>query len=191
MAKTPEPSWKSISKDGNIEIRAYDAMIVAEATTDGERGEAINEGFRILAGYIFGGNSGQKSIEMTAPVTQQAENSKGQKIAMTAPVTQEAGEGQNEWKVRFVMPAEYTLSSLPKPDDARIKFIEIPAYRAAVIRFSGFNTDSNLASHKVELMKWIEDNKITTDGEPVYAFYNPPWTPPFMKRNEVMVTISE
>lgn len=191
MAKTPEPSWKSLRKEGNIEIRAYDPMIAAEATTAGERGEAINEGFRILAGYIFGGNSGQQSIEMTAPVTQQAGNSEGQKIAMTAPVTQEAGNNQNEWKVRFVMPAGYTLSSLPKPDDTRIKFIEIPAYKAAVIRFSGFNTDSNLTSHKAELMKWIEDNKITADGEPVYAFYNPPWTPPFMKRNEVMVKIVE
>lgn len=191
MSKTPEPSWKSVRKDGNIEIRAYDPMVVAEVTTTGERYKAINEGFRILAGYIFGGNSGQQSIEMTAPVTQQPDISKGQKIAMTAPVTQEVGNNQNEWKVRFVMPAEYTLSSLPKPNDNRIKFIEIPAYKAAVIRFSGFNTDNNLMSHKAELMTWIRDNKINADSEPVYAFYNPPWTPPFMKRNEVMVKISE
>lgn len=191
VAKTPEPSWKSVSKNGNIEIRAYDPMIVAEATTHGERGEAINEGFRILAGYIFGGNSGQQSIEMTAPVTQQPRVSEGQKIAMTAPVTQEAGENQNEWKVRFIMPAEYTLSSLPKPNDSRIKFMAIPAYKAAVIRFSGFNTDNNLMSHKAELMTWIRDTKISTEGEPVYAFYNPPWTPPFMKRSEVMVKIFE
>lgn len=191
VTKTPEPNWSSLKTDGDIEIRAYDPMIVAEVTITGERGDAINEGFRILAGYIFGGNSGQQPIEMTAPVTQQADIAEGQKIAMTAPVTQGAGNSQNEWKVRFIMPGEYTLSSLPKPDDARIKFIEIPAYKAAVIRFSGFNTDSNLTSHKAELMKWIEDNKITTDGEPVYAFYNPPWTPPFMKRNEVMMKIVE
>ncbi len=191
MAKTPEPSWKSVRKDGNIEIRAYDPMVVAEVTTTGERYKAINEGFRILAGYIFGGNAGQKSIEMTAPVTQQPDVSEGQKIAMTAPVIQEAGLNQNEWKVRFVMPAEYTLSSLPKPNDNRIKFIEIPAYKAAVIRFSGFNTDNNLSSHKTELMTWIRDSKISTHGQPVYAFYNPPWTPPFMKRNEVIVKISE
>ncbi len=191
VAKTPEPSWKSVRKDGNIEIRAYDPMIAAEVTTAGKRDDAINEGFRILAGYIFGGNSGQQSIEMTAPVTQQPDVSQGQKIAMTAPVTQEAGENQNEWKVSFIMPAEYTLSSLPKPNDSRIKFITIPAYKAAVIRFSGFNTDNNLISHKTELMTWVADNKITTDGEPVYAFYNPPWTPPFMKRNEVIVKIIE
>lgn len=191
MTKTPEPNWTRLKTDGDIEIRAYDPMIVAEVTISGERSDAINEGFRILAGYIFGGNSGQQSIEMTAPVTQQPDVAEGQKIAMTAPVTQEAGNIQNEWKVRFIMPGEYTLSSLPKPDDTRIKFIEIPAYKAAVIRFSGFNTDSNLTSHKAELTKWIEDNKIATDGEPMYAFYNPPWTPPFMKRNEVMMKIVE
>lgn len=191
MAKTPEPSWSSVKKEGNIEIRSYDPMIVAEAATIGKRSEAINEGFRILAGYIFGGNAGQKSIEMTAPVTQQSGTPEGEKIAMTAPVIQEAGKNQNEWKVRFVMPAKYSLASLPKPNDERIKFIEVPAYRAAVIRFSGFNTDSNLATHKAELMEWIKDNKIKTDGDPIYAFYNPPWTPPFMKRNEVMVKISE
>jgi acetyl/propionyl-CoA carboxylase alpha subunit len=191
VAKTPEPSWRSGSKSGNIEIRAYDPMIAAEVTTTGERGEAINDGFRILAGYIFGGNSGQQSIEMTAPVTQQPDISEGQKIAMTAPVIQEAGVNQSEWKVRFIMPAEYTLSSLPKPNDDQIKFIEVPAYKAAVIRFSGFNTDSNLMSHKTELMTWIKENKISAEGEPVYAFYNPPWTPPFMRRNEVMVKISE
>ncbi len=191
MTKTPEPSWSSVRKEGNIEIRSYDPMIVAEATTTGERGKAINDGFRILAGYIFGGNAGQKSIEMTAPVTQQLESRAGEKIEMTAPVIQAAGEKQNEWKVRFVMPAEYSLASLPKPNDARIKFIEIPAYRAAVIRFSGFNTDANLAAHKAKLMEWIKQNKLNTDGEAVYAFYNPPWTPPFMKRNEVMVKISD
>jgi len=191
VGKTPEPSWKSVKIDGNIEIRSYDPMIVAEATTTGERSAAINDGFRILAGYIFGGNAGQQSIEMTAPVTQQSGTSEGQKIAMTAPVTQEAGENQTEWKVRFIMPAQYTLSSLPRPNDDRIKFIEIPAHKVAVIRFSGFNTDNNLATHKAALIRWANDNNINMDGEPVYAFYNPPWTPPFMKRNEVMVKISE
>jgi effector-binding domain-containing protein len=189
VAKTPEPSWSSVKKEGNIEIRSYDPMIVAETTTTGKRSEAINDGFRILAGYIFGGNAGQKSIEMTAPVTQQSGTPEGEKIAMTAPAIQEAGNKQNEWKVRFVMPAKYSLISLPQPNDERIKFIEVPAYRAVVIRFSGFNTDNNLAARKAELMEWIKDNKIKTEGDPIYAFYNPPWTPPFMKRNEVMVKI--
>lgn len=191
MTKTPEPSWSSVSKDGNIEVRSYDPMIVAEVTTSGERGDAINEGFRILAGYIFGGNGGKRSIEMTAPVTQQSAQPEGEKIAMTAPVIQEAGEAQDEWKVRFVMPPEYSIASLPKPNDDRIKFIKVPPYKAAVVRFSGLNTDSNLATHKADLIRWTKVNQIRTEGEPIYAFYNPPWTLPFMKRNEVMLKISD
>jgi DNA gyrase inhibitor GyrI len=187
---TPEPSWRSVRQDGDIEIRDYDPMIVAEVTTTGERYEAINAGFRILAGYIFGGNTAQTKIAMTAPVTQRAGDDKGEKIAMTAPVTQEASENQNEWKVRFVMPPEYTLASLPVPNDTRIKFLEIPAYRTAVIRFSGFNTDSNLSDHQKILMDWLAKNNIAPMGPPTYAFYNPPWTLPFFKRNEVMVAIS-
>jgi hypothetical protein len=189
--KTPEPSWHSVRQDGDIEIRDYDPMIVAEVTTTGERYGAINAGFRILAGYIFGGNTAQTKIAMTAPVTQESGDAKGEKIAMTAPVTQEASENQNEWKVRFVMPPEYTLVSLPVPNDARIKFLEIPAYRAAVIQFPGFNTDSNLSEHLNILMDWLAKNHIAAIGQPTYAFYNPPWTLPFLKRNEVMVKISK
>ena len=169
--ETSEPSWQSVKRDGDIEIRDYDPMIVAEVATNGEHYEAINAGFRILAGYIFGGNTAQT------------------KIAMTAPVTQEELENQNEWKVRFVMPPDYTMASLPIPNDARIKFLEIPAYRTAVIKFSGFNTDSNLKEHLKILMAWLATNNIAPIGKPVYAFYNPPWTLPFFKRNEVMVEV--
>jgi len=188
--KTPEPNWQSVRQDGAIEIRDYDPMIVAEVTITGERYAAINEGFRILAGYIFGGNTAKTKIAMTAPVTQESGDAKGAKIAMTAPVTQEASENQNEWKVRFIMPPEYTLASLPVPNDTRIKFIEVPAYRTAVIQFSGFNTDSNLSDHLKFLMDWLTKNNIAPLGQPTYAFYNPPWTLPFFKRNEVMVRIS-
>ena len=188
--KTPEPSWHSVRQDGDIEIRDYDPLIVAEVTTTGERYAAINAGFRILAGYIFGGNTAKTKIAMAAPLTQEKDDAQGEKIAMTAPVTQEAAEGKNEWKVRFVMPPEYTRASLPVPNDPRIKFLEIPAQRTAVIQFSGFNTDSNLSDHLKILMDWLAKNNIGAIGQPTYAFYNPPWTLPFFKRNEVMVKIS-
>lgn len=188
--KTPEPSWHSVRQDGDIGIRDYDPMVVAEVTIIGERYAAINHGFRILAGYIFGGNTAQTKVAMTSPVTQESGDANGEKIAMTAPVTQEASENQNEWKVRFVMPPEYTLASLPVPNDTRIKFIEIPAYRTAVIQFPGFNTDSNLSNHLKILMDWLVKNNIAPIARPTYAFYNPPWTLPFLKRNEVMVKIS-
>ena len=188
MGKTPEPSWRSVRKDGNIEIREYDPMIVAEVTTSGERYAAINDGFRILAAYIFGNNTAQRKIEMTAPVTQQAES---QKIPMTAPAMQEAVGKNGEWKTRFIMPKNFTLATLPKPKDNRIHISEIPAFKTAVIRFSGFNTDNNIAKHQAQLITWLEKNGIQIGGVPTYAFYNPPWTPPFMKRNEVMFMISK
>ena len=109
---------------------------------------------------------------MTASVLRQA--SGGQKIAMTATVMQESTSRVNEWKVRFVMPAEYTLASQQKPDDTRVKFSEVPAYRVAVIRFSGFNTDTNLKRHQDALVYWIEKEKMTPISEPVFAFYNSP-----------------
>ena len=190
MGNTPEPNWRSVQKEGNIEVREYAPMIVAEVVTTGERYKAINDGFRILAAFIFGENSVQQKIEMTAPVTQQAEQASSEKIAMTAPVTQEKTDNDNEWKVRFVMPEEYTIATLPKPNDKRIRILEVPAYETAVIRFSGFNTDKNVATHERALKTWLEKNNIKTVGEPTYAFYNPPWTPPFMKRNEVMIRIA-
>ena len=171
--KTPEPRWHSVKQDGAVELRDYDPMIVAEVTTTGERYEAINAGFRILAGYIFGGNKAQT------------------KIAMTAPVTQEATEDQKTWKVRFIMPPASTPAMLPVPNDNRIRLLEIPAYRVAVIQFAGFNTDSNLNEHQKILMDWLARNNITSIGSPTYAFYNPPWTLPFFKRNEIMVKIPQ
>jgi effector-binding domain-containing protein len=191
VGKTPEPAWRSIKKDGNIEIRSYEPMIVAEVTTTGERYAAINDGFRILAGFIFGDNTVNQKIEMTAPVTQQAGKDASQKIPMTAPVTQEATGNDNVWKVGFVMPSGYTLETLPRPNDSRIKIQQVPVQQAAVIRFSGFNTDKNLSRHEGELVAWLKKNNIQTEGLPTYAFYNPPWTPPFMKRNEVMIRIPD
>ena len=190
MGKTPEPIWRSVKKDGNIEVRSYESMIIAEVTTTGERYAAINDGFRILAGFIFGDNTVNQKIEMTAPVTQQARKGPSQKIPMTAPVTQEATGKGHEWKVRFVMPSGYTLATLPKPNDSRIKILEVPSYETAVIRFSGFNTDTNLEKHQKDLITWLQSKKIKFEGQPTYAFYNPPWTPPFMKRNEVMIKIT-
>lgn len=190
VAKTPEPNWTSVRKDGDIEIRSYDPMIVAEVTTKGERYDAINAGFRVLGGYIFGANKGKKELAMTVPVIQQPESKEGQKIAMTAPVIQQTTDVKDEWKVRFVMPVEYTLETLPVPDDQQIKFITVPAHQKAVIRFTGFNTDNNLKEHHDELVKWMNDNQFKALGQPVYAFYNPPWTPFFLKRNEIMFDIA-
>ncbi len=192
---TKEPSWRSVQKEGAIEIRDYAPMLVAEVVVSGEREEAINAGFRILADYIFGNNQAQSKIKMTTPVTQElggasvAEAAVAEKIAMTAPVTQQAAETNNQWRVRFVMPAEYTIETLPTPNDGRVKILSIPAHRAAAIVFSGSQSQSNLDANLQKLNAWLKQKNITPIGVPVYAFYNPPWALPFLRRNEVMVKI--
>lgn len=182
-----EPDFTIVKTDGDFEIRDYAPSLAAEVVVSGERDEAVNAGFRILAGYIFGNNQGSAKIAMTAPVTQSAASNSGEKIEMTAPVTQSA-DGSN-WRVRFMMPKTFTKATLPKPNDQRIKFVEIPSRRAVVLKFSGMWTDANLASRKTELAKYIEEKKFIRIGEPVFAFYDPPWKPFFWRRNEVMQEI--
>jgi effector-binding domain-containing protein len=169
MAQVKEPQYTLVEKQGNIEIRDYAPIIVAEVDVKGKRMPAINQGFRLIADYIFGNNAPAQKIAMTAPVTQQA-----------------SGE---HWKVRFVMPEEHTLDSLPAPNNPQVQRLAIPARRYAVIRFSGFNTDGNIASHREQLLRYIAEHNLNIQGKPVMAFYNPPWTLPFLKRNEVMIEL--
>lgn len=184
VAKTQEPEFTLVSQEEAFELRDYAPMIAAEVSVSGDRDSAVGEGFRILAGYIFGGNAGSTKIEMTAPVTQ----SKGEKIAMTAPVTQTGGDGV--WAIRFIMPKAYTMQSLPKPNDTRIRFVEIPARRVAVLRFSGLWNDGNLSSHRDELAALLKAKQLKPIGEPSFAFYDPPWQPFFWRRNEIMWDVS-
>jgi hypothetical protein len=120
---------------------------------------------------------------MTAPVTQEV----SEKIAMTAPVTQD-GSG-DAWNVRFVMPGAYTLETLPRPKNQDVRLIATPARRVVVIRFSGFNTDKNINAHREQLLSYVADHHLSVLGPPTTAFYNPPWTLPFLRRNEVMLEL--
>jgi len=169
----------------NIEFRQYKPMIVAQTSQQGERSEAIGQGFRILADYIFGNNSINQDIAMTAPVEQQA----NQKIAMTAPVEQQKTT-ENTWDIRFIMPSEFTMATLPKPNNEAVKLISIPEKHLAVIRFSGLNTDEKLEEYEARLQSYLEQHNIPTTGSVSYAFYNPPWTLPFMRRNEIMIAVN-
>ena len=185
MSDVERPKYEVISSTDNIEMRVYAPMIIAEVDVQGERKQAINDGFRLLADYIFGNNTVQQTISMTAPVQQQA----NQKIAMTAPVQQQEADGV--WKVSFVMPSKYSIQTLPKPNNSSVKLIEIPATRFIVIEFSGTNSSENITKYERRLMAHIKENGIVTTGAPKYAFYNPPWTLPFMRRNEIMMEIKE
>ena len=183
MSQVEQPQYSVVESQGKIEIRQYAPLIVAEVEVKGERLKALNQGFRLIADYIFGNNLSSQKVPMTAPVMQEA----GEKIPMTAPVTQE-GTGDS-WKVRFVMPSAYTLDSLPKPKNSAVHLIALPARKAVVIRFSGSNTDKNVFSHRDSLLKYIADQHLSVAGHPETAFYNPPWTLPFLRRNEIMVEI--
>jgi len=185
MSDVEKPDYKVLTSSQNIEIRQYPPIIIAEVEVDGNREAAIGDGFRLLADYIFGNNTVQKSIAMTAPVQQQ----ESQKIAMTAPVQQQSTG--KAWKVSFVMPSEYSMESLPKPNNDRVTLQEIAAGKLIVIKFSGTSSDKNVAEYEKQLMDYIEANQIKATGSPKYAFYNPPWTLPFMRRNEIMLEINE
>lgn len=185
MASNVEtPDYKVSSKSGNLEIREYGPTIVAEATVGGERDKAIQRGFGIIADYIFGNNLSSAKVAMTAPVTQQS----SEKIAMTAPVTQQA-KGQS-WNVRFVMPSKYTMETLPKPVNPQVALIEMPATRFAAIRFSGFASEVSLDAQEARLRAFIAERGLIATNMPQYAFYNAPWTLPFMRRNEIMIEIT-
>ena len=185
VSNVEQARYEVVESHQSIEIRDYAPMIVAQVRVAGEREEAIGDGFRLIADYIFGNNVPATEIAMTAPVIQQP----GEKIAMTAPVTQQGGDG--DWAVRFVMPAEYSIDTLPQPNNADVRLEEIAGKRFAVIRFSGRARADSLAEHTRQLEAFIRDRNLQPRSEPAYAFYNPPWTLPFLRRNEVMIEIGK
>lgn len=171
---TEEPDYETVRRDGDIEIRDYDAMVVAETVKSGYHERARRNGFETLANYIFANNRSGKKIAMTAPVLQQLSESEGR---------------TKGWAIRFVMPKKYTKASLPTPSSNDVQLKEVPARRMAAIRFSG-NFSATVASKKLmTLYNYLADENLTQKGDPEYAFYNPPWTPGFMKRNEILIEI--
>jgi len=190
MAKIQEPHYETQLRDGDFEVRQYAARVVAQTTVPGEWNEAGNEGFRRLAGYIFGKNRRSAKIAMTAPVAQAPSKAdEGVKLAMTAPVAQHR-EG-NSWAVAFTMPDGETLGTLPVPEDSRVVLREVPPSRVAVVRFSGRWTDANMKKHEAALRRWTNDQKITVIGEAEVNRYDPPFKPWFLRRNEVWLRLAE
>lgn len=179
-----EPGYEVLQKLGDsVEIRRYAAYVVAEVLIAGPADEAGNKAFPILAGYIFGKNKGERKFEMTAPVTQTSPA----KFAMTAPVTQIEAEGGT--LVRFVLPKGVTLSTAPEPIDERVKLREVAGHTLAAIRYSGFWSQANDAEHYDQLSAALRAAKLSWDGEPVIARYNAPWTPWFLRRNELWLNL--
>ncbi|MBI1339848.1 heme-binding protein [bacterium] len=180
-----EPKFARVLKDGDFEVRDYAPQIVASVDTRGEAVDARNSGFMPLANYIFAKERPGEKIAMTAPVVQAPRA----KIAMTAPVTQTASAG-DEWRVSFIMPSSWTMETLPSPENPAVELAERPARRMAVVRYSWFAGPDKMARKEAELLAWVSAQGLTPVGEPEHAFYDPPWTPPFARRNEVMVEIA-
>ena len=173
-----------VEKDSRFEVREYKPYLVAETLVDSDFKDAGNIAFRRLFNYISGNNQAKESIAMTAPVNQQPAS---EKIAMTAPVTQQASGDQ--YAVSFVMPAEYTIETLPAPTDEAVVIKEILGYKAAVVRYSGTWSQKRYEEKKAALEKYMRDNGLTAVGEPIWARYDPPFQLWFLRRNEVVIPI--
>jgi len=180
-----EAPYKVVKTAGIFELRDYAPHILAETVVEGSLEDAGNKAFRRLFRYISGENRSRDTIAMTAPVSQQPE---GEKITMTAPVGQQAVEGK--WAVSFMMPASYTLETLPVPTDPGVTLRQVAARRLAAVRYSGLWSEKNYLRYKGELESWLRDNGLTVTGEPVWARYNPPFTLWFMRRNEILIPVA-
>ena len=188
-SRVEQTDYTVVEKKKGYEIREYPAHIVAQTTVQGLSSGSMGNGFSIVAGYIFGGNTKKESIAMTAPVfAQKGEEKKiSESIAMTAPVlaTQE-GDSQT---ISFGMPRNYTMETLPTPNDPRVKIVMIPAKKYAVIRFAGYRSDTRIKNMQEKLRLALADDGVSIEGDTAYAGYNAPWTPPWMTRNEVLIEI--
>ena len=184
---TEEPHYISTPVSDRVEMRRYGPRIAAETTVAADEDRARNIGFRRLAKYIFGANHRDEAIAMTAPVGQQSDR-RGDDIAMTAPVAQ-SRTPDDRWIIRFFMPSKWTMDTLPTPDDDKVKLVTVPGETVAVLRFSGDRGPSAVAARTEELVEALRDKGIEPTGEPIAWFYDPPWTLPFRRRNEIAIPV--
>ena len=178
-----EPKFEVLLTDGSFEIRQYAPYLTAETLVMGDMDEASGKGFRLIADYIFGNNQAINSAT-------------SEKISMTAPVTIEpqmnAGsmETSKQWLVKFIMPSQYTLATIPKPKNSAVNLREVPSKRYAVLKYSGFNFQSKVQSKTQEAIEWVAKRNLQATGQPQLSRYDPPWTLPMLRRNEIMIEIS-
>jgi effector-binding domain-containing protein len=184
---TEQPHYDVLDRIGdNIEIRQYGPRVAAETIVDTSKSDnARGDAFRLIAGYIFGANKTQEKVAMTSPVEI---NSPGTKIAMTAPV--EVNSSDNGLVMRFFMPSRYSIEQLPEPSDPRVKLTQVPSATVAVLRFTGSTGDPAVTARTAELVSALQSSKWKTAGPATAFFYNPPWTMPFLRTNEVVIPVS-
>lgn len=178
-------NYKTVYTDRSFEIRQYSSYIVAEVSFDKNEQEQSTKAFKVLARYIFGNNTLKESIRMTAPVIEK----KSQNIPMTTPVN--ILNSNNKYTMHFVMPKKYSLQNLPSPKDEKIILKKINSKLVAVLSYTWSNSEQKKNNNKEKLFKWIKENNYNVVGDPSFASYNPPWTIPFLKRNEVVIEVSK
>jgi hypothetical protein len=188
IRSTAEPDYSVLQKDELFEVREYEPLIVAETLVEADFDGAGNIAFKRLFGYISGDNQSAAKIDMTAPVMALDENgNRGEKISMTAPVTgQETALG---WRFAFVLPSSYTLENAPMPDNPEVRLAQVPARKVAVVSYSGSLNEVNYDENLKLLQQWMLQNQLKANSLPRVAGYDPPWTLPFLRRNEVMIDI--
>lgn len=192
--QTPQPTYQVVKHDGNIELRQYDGMLLATTTVADDRSTAINTGFKRLAGYIFGRHSAPNSdkIAMTAPVMQSKSQVDESRISMTAPVMQtKAGEQDQSWQVAFVMPKKYSKDTIPKPTDSNVIHITQQSARYLTLRFTGLVNSKRLNHKAMQLREYADKYDLEITGEPIFAFYDPPWIFPWLRRHEVWFLVAK
>lgn len=186
VVSVEKANYTVIEEEKKFELRRYDPQLLAETLVEGEFENVGNQAFRRLFGYISGDNTTSGKIAMTAPVSQESGQ---EKIAMTAPVSQEAvGKA---WRIAFMMPSEYTSKTLPTPTNSQVKIREIPASTKAAIRYSGSWSQEGYKKNEQLLLDWIKEKNWRVVSKPTWARYNPPFTPSFLRRNEVLVTVEK
>jgi len=181
-----EAEYTVVLKEENFELRKYEPHILAETIIDGDFEEAGSEAFGRLFDYISGNNKSRQKVAMTSPVGQAATS---QKIDMTSPVGQKKENGS--WAVSFMMPASFTLETLPEPKDPSVIIRQVPARHIAAVRYSGFWSEEGYLQNKDRLEDWIRKQRLRTIGEPIWARYNPPFMPWFLRRNEILVPVED
>lgn len=184
-SRVEQAKYTVIQKRKGYEIRNYPRHIVAQTTVTGSYDEPLSQGFRIVAGYIFGANTKKQNIAMTSPVIMQENVS--EKIAMTAPVMVSTLDKTRT--ISFGMPKTYTMDTLPTPSDPQVKIVEIPDKKFAALRFTGFRTGARTLAMEKKLLSLLAKDNVVVVSEPSYAGYNAPGTPPWMTRNEVLVEV--
>lgn len=180
-----EAKYTVVKKDGVFELREYEDYILAETIISGDMENASRQAFRLLFNYIAGDNRSQTKVAMTAPVSQEASS---EKISMTTPVSQE--RMGDSWAVSFMMPASFTEATIPTPNDPRVQLRSVPGRMMAVIRYSGTWSSDRYLQHKEDLENWIQSEGLKIEGEAIWARFNGPYTPWFMRRNEVQIPVS-